>query len=84
MATARPLPAHDPIRKSENELPAARPTHVTLLELVVALGGLLEDDKDVVDSIKQMLACGQVRLVGNFRDEPIDSFEITVEPPESS
>ncbi|MCP5043584.1 MAG: hypothetical protein GY944_21355 [bacterium] len=84
MATARPLPVHDPIRKSDSGLPDAEPSHVTLLELVVALSGLLEDDKDVVDSIKQMIACGQVRLVGNFRDEPIDSFEIATEPPESS
>lgn len=84
MAIASSLPVRNAIRESQTGLPASMPQHVTLLQLVVALGCRLDDDRDVVEAIRGMLARGQVRLVGNFRNEPLATFELTENPPESS
>ena len=48
----------------------------TLLELVEAIAEVTEDDREVVATVLHMLASGHVRLCGNFRDEPIESFGI--------
>lgn len=47
----------------------------TLLELVRAVSETTDDDREVVKTILHMLRSGSVRLCGNFRDEPIESFE---------
>ena len=51
---------------------AARP----LLELVRALGEITDDDREVVATVLSLLASGQVRLCGNFRNAPIEDFSI--------
>ncbi|MCH7644349.1 MAG: hypothetical protein IH974_05880 [Myxococcales bacterium] len=40
---------------------------VTLLELVQAICDEANDDREVVETVRQLLSSGQVRLCGNFR-----------------
>lgn len=47
----------------------------TLLALVDAVGEIIDDDREVVATIVEMLRRGEVRLCGNFRDHPIEDFE---------
>ena len=51
------------------------PELVTLLELVDAVGASSSSDREVVATILTLLRQGRVKLKGNFRNEPIDSFE---------
>jgi hypothetical protein len=54
--------------------PRRSPTGVqqcTLLELVQAVGEVTDDDREVVAAVIHLLESGQVRLCGNFRDEPL-------------
>lgn len=44
----------------------------TLLELVDAIADVTEDDREIVATVLHLLASGQVRLCGNFRDEPVE------------
>ena len=46
----------------------------TLLELVQAIGEVTDDDREVVATVIHLLESGQVRLCGNFRDQPIALF----------
>ena len=43
---------------------------VTLLELVTALGELLDSPEEVARHARELIASGAVRLRGNFRDTP--------------
>lgn len=43
----------------------------TLLELVMTLGELTPDDKEVVATVIELLRSGRVRLIGNFRGQKI-------------
>ena len=47
---------------------------VTLLELVQAVADVTTDEREIVAAVMYMLRSGHARLVGNFRDEPIDDF----------
>ena len=44
----------------------------TLLELIQAIADETDDDREIVATVIHLLASGQVRLCGNFRDEPIE------------
>ena len=55
--------------------PSATPADMTLLELVLQLGSFLEDDREVAETAYRMLDRGEVRLVGNFRGEPIKNLD---------
>jgi hypothetical protein len=46
----------------------------TLLELVEAIADVTDDDREIVATVIHLLASGQVRLCGNFRDEPVELF----------
>jgi hypothetical protein len=47
--------------------------HLTLLELVEAVGTVTDDDAEVVATVAHMLRSGTVKLCGSFRDlSPID------------
>jgi hypothetical protein len=46
----------------------------TLLELVEAVADVTSDDREVVATVLHLLRSGRVRLIGNFRGEPLDSF----------
>ena len=46
----------------------------TLLELVRAVSESADDDREVVNTVLQMLRSGHVQLSGSFRDAPIDEF----------
>ena len=48
---------------------------VTLLELVTAIAETTSDDREIVATVLHMLRSGSVRLCGNFRGEPLESFE---------
>jgi hypothetical protein len=48
----------------------------TLLELIEVIAEVTDDDREIVTTVLHMLASGSVRLCGNFRDEPIESFGI--------
>ncbi len=56
MAAATPIPLDGPIE-------------TTLLELVQLLEELTDDDQLVVTTVVDLLRRGEVRLIGNFRDE---------------
>lgn len=47
------------------------PHACTLLELVEVIGEVTDDDREVVATVIHLLESGQVRLCGNFRDEPL-------------
>ena len=53
---------------------AAEPREVTLLELVQAVSEETEDDREVVAIVNLLLRSGRVRLCGNFRGAPPESF----------
>jgi hypothetical protein len=44
----------------------------TMLELVLALGAVLDDDREVVRIARQLVRSGQVELTGNFRSHRLD------------
>ncbi len=52
----------------------ARTIECTLLELVEAIGEQTEDEREVVATVVHLLRSGRVRLCGNFRGVPIDTF----------
>jgi hypothetical protein len=52
-----------------------KPKRVTLLELVEAVSASAENEREVVETILSLLRNGRVKLCGNFRDDPIESFE---------
>ena len=58
------------------ELLAHLPESITLLELVYAISAVAEDDRVVVNTVVSMLTSGRVQLRGNFRDDPVEDFEI--------
>ena len=41
----------------------------TLLELVQTVGELTDDDREVVQTVVELLRTGRVRLIGNFRNQ---------------
>ena len=41
----------------------------TLLELVRAIGEITSDDREVVQTVRELLRSGRVRLIGNFRGQ---------------
>ena len=45
---------------------------VTLWELVWAVSQVADNEREVIATVAHMLETGSVRLVGNFRDCPID------------
>lgn len=47
---------------------------VTLLELVEAVSASSNSEQEVVATILSLLNKGRVKLRGNFRNEPLDSF----------
>ncbi len=51
------------------------PEFLTLLELVAIVSATTDNEQEVVATILSLLNGGQVRLRGNFRDEPIEQFE---------
>ena len=48
---------------------AAAAVETTLLELVQTVGELTEDDREVVETVIELLRTGRVRLIGNFRGQ---------------
>jgi hypothetical protein len=50
------------------------PLHVTLLELVEAVGDVTDSDLEVVATVIHMLENGRVRLSGSFRETPTAAF----------
>ena len=47
---------------------------VTLLELVQAVADVTSDEREIVATVMYMLRSGHARLIGNFRDEPVDDW----------
>lgn len=50
---------------------AEDPVETTLLELVQALGELTDDDREVVETVVDLLRTGRVRLIGTLRGQRI-------------
>jgi hypothetical protein len=59
---------------SATSLDPGPPQHTTLLELVVRLGGEIEDEEATVNAVSQLLRSGRVQLTGNFRDVPVEKL----------
>ena len=75
----RTLPSRPVWRQQVMAAPAERreavvAQEVTLLELVQAVADVTQDEREIVATVMYMLQSGHARLIGNFRDEPIDSF----------
>ncbi len=47
---------------------------LTLLELVQAVADVTSDEGEIVATVMYILRSGHARLIGTFRDEPIDDF----------
>jgi hypothetical protein len=54
--------------------PSGEVQQVTLLELVQALSEETRDDREVVAAVQHLLMSGRVRLIGNFRNTPVQDF----------
>jgi hypothetical protein len=50
------------------------PLSLTLLELVEAVNDVTANEYEVVATVQHMLQSGRVRLCGNFRELPVNSF----------
>jgi len=50
----------------------SRSDQYTLLELVEAIADVTDDEREIVATVIHLLASGQVRLCGTFRDEPVE------------
>jgi hypothetical protein len=46
----------------------------TLLELVQAVSEVTRDETELVNAVLDLLESGRARLIGNFRDIPIEVF----------
>lgn len=57
--------AIEPIRYDE-------PQHLTLLELVEAVADVTDNEQEIIATVFHMLETGSVKLIGNFRGEPIE------------
>ena len=57
-----------------DQVDEVQPAKLTLLDLVQAVAEVTDDDREIVATVLHMLRAGHVKLTGNFRDEPIDSF----------
>jgi len=55
----------------------AETSELTLLELVQAVADVTSDEREIVATVMYMLRSGRVRLCGNLRDVPIDSFDLS-------
>jgi hypothetical protein len=66
-AAAAAILEAQPVRESER--------HVTLLELVSAVGEITSDDEEVTETVLNLLRSDRARLCGNFKDMPIECFE---------
>lgn len=49
-------------------------TQTTLLELVRAVSEVVDDEREVVATVVDMLESGRARLTGNFRSLPPEIF----------
>jgi hypothetical protein len=49
--------------------PSLEPVRVTLWELVWAVSEVAANEREVVATVKHLIATGQVRLCGTFRDD---------------
>ena len=59
--------------------PATRPepaaaSEMTLLELVQAVADVTSDEREIVATVVFMLRSGHARLIGTFRDDPVEDF----------
>jgi hypothetical protein len=54
--------------------PEVEPRSFTLLEVIEAVSEVTDDEQEVVETVKWMLESGRVRLVGSFRDAPIQQL----------
>ena len=63
--------------ESEAPIPAAaavEPIQTTLLELVRAVSQVTDDEREIVATVLELLYSGRARLIGSFRDVPVDVF----------
>jgi hypothetical protein len=55
-------------------IPAPEPHPCTLLELVRVLSEITDNEHEVVATAIHMICTGSVRLIGNFRDAPVEDW----------
>ena len=56
--------------------PDSEPLATTLLALVEAVGDASNSEQEVVATVSHMLRSGKVRLIGCFRNAPLDTFRV--------
>jgi hypothetical protein len=76
MAAATRTRAHESSNRLKQIFQVGEPQSLTLLELVETVSASMSDEREVVATILSLLREGRVKLRGNFRNEPIDSFEV--------
>ncbi|MBW2726029.1 MAG: hypothetical protein JRE71_16755 [Deltaproteobacteria bacterium] len=76
MAAANSMQVFEPSQEADPLVPDDLPESLTLLELVYAISGVTSNDQLVVDTVVSMLTNGRVQLRGNFRNDPIEDFEV--------
>ena len=69
MSAAQPIVHSEPTPEEANP-----PIESTLLDLVRSVAEVTEDDREVVATVRTMIASGRVRLCGIFRDERVTDF----------
>jgi hypothetical protein len=52
----------------------ADPRPLTLLEVIDAVSEVTDDEQEIVATVQWMLRSGRVRLVGSFRETPIQQL----------
>jgi hypothetical protein len=75
-AAARIVALQDAVVDSKrvDEGASCTPLKMTLLELVEALSSITDDEREVVATVIAMLTHGSVKLQGNFREKPPETF----------
>ena len=56
--------------------PGSEPLATTLLALVEAVSDASNSEQEVVATVAHMLRTGKVRLIGCFRDTPLEAFRV--------
>ena len=63
---------HSPVMYDVEPVRQDEPQHLTLLELVKAVADVTDDEQEIIATVCHMLRSGSVKLVGNFRDTPVE------------
>jgi hypothetical protein len=72
--TTIPIEHHPMIHSVDSSPETEESRQFTLLEVIEAVSEVTDDEQEVIATVKWMLQSGRVRLVGTFRDTPLQQL----------